>query len=96
MNRQRLRGQTLHAQKLRKKKRDEEKNRGKNKGRRTNKTEAFHSFFHSIIPHIKEIWIDRCTCIDRNTPIVGGRIVAEYDALTRSHTIVYNERNGST
>jgi len=43
--------------------------------------EAFHSFFQSIVPFIKEIWMDRC--IDRNTPAIGGRIVAEYDALSK-------------
>ena len=30
--------------------------------------------------------MDRDRCIDRNTPIVGGRIVAEYDALTKRVT----------
>ena len=45
----------------------------------------FHSFFQSIVPQVKEIiWTDRC--IDRSTPIVGGRIVAEYDALTKRVT----------
>ena len=37
-------------------KREEEKHKGKkNKGRQENKTEAFHSFFQSIVPHMKEI-----------------------------------------
>jgi hypothetical protein len=41
-------------------------------------------FFQSIVPYIKKIWMDRC--IDRNTPVVGGRIVAEYDALSKKVT----------
>ena len=52
--------------KIEKEKREEEKHKDKNKGRQKNKTEAFHSFFQFIIPHIKEIWTDRC--IDGNTP----------------------------
>jgi hypothetical protein len=90
MNRKRLRDPALHAQKLRKKKRDEEKHKSKYKGKKKNKTEAFHSFFQSILPFIKEIWKDRC--IDRNTPVVGGRIVAEYDALTKKVTHLYTMR----
>ena len=39
--------------KIEKEKREEEKHKGKNKGRQKNKTEAFHSFFQSIVPHIK-------------------------------------------
>ena len=77
-------GSSTPCMKIEKEKREEEKHKGKNKGRQKNKTEAFHSFFQSIVPHIKEIWTDRC--INRNTPIVGGRIVAEYDALTKRVT----------
>jgi Tfp pilus assembly protein PilX len=53
-------------------------------------------FFQAIVPFVKEIWKDRC--IDRNTLVVGRRIVAEYDSLTKkvTHTPVYIERNGST
>jgi hypothetical protein len=88
--RQRLRDPLLYARKLRKKRRDEEKNRSKYKGKQTNKTEAFHSFFQAIVPFIKELWKDRC--IDRNTPVVGGRIVAEYDSLTKKVTHLYTMR----
>jgi hypothetical protein len=52
-----------------------------------NKTEDFHSFFQAIIPIVQEIWTDRC--IDRNTPVVGGRTVAEYDSLTKKVTQLY-------
>ena len=35
-------------------------------------------------------------CIDSsNTPVVRGGIVAEYEALTQSNTIIINERNGT-
>ena len=34
------------------------------------------------------MWTDRC--IDRNTPVVGGRIVAEYEALTQRVTQLYS------
>jgi len=88
-NRQRLRHPRAHARKQRKKKQEEEKNNNKRKN--TNKTEAFHSFFQAIIPFIKEIWTDRC--IDRNTPIVGGRIVAEYDSLSKKVTQLYTLRD---
>jgi hypothetical protein len=33
------------------------------------------------------MWTDRC--IDRNTPVVGGRIVAEYDSLSRKVAQLY-------
>ena len=33
------------------------------------------------------MWTDRC--IDRNTPVVGGRIVAEYDSLSKKITQLY-------
>jgi hypothetical protein len=75
MNRKRLRDPALHARKLRMKKRNEAKYKANNngKGKRKNKTEVFHSFFQAIVPFIKEIWTDKC--IDRNTPVVGGRIL---------------------
>ncbi|MGK3734385.1 MAG: hypothetical protein ACI90V_001222 [Bacillariaceae sp.] len=34
-----------------------------------------------------EMWTDRC--IDRNTPVLGGRIVAEYDSLSKKVTQLY-------
>jgi hypothetical protein len=80
----------LYARKLRKKKRKEEENKDKNKRKKKNKTEAFHSFFQLIVPFIKEIWTDRC--IDRNTPVLGGRIVAEYDSLSKKVRQLYTMR----
>ena len=86
VTRQRLRDPVLYARKLRIKKREEDKNNRKY-AKRKNKTEAFHSFFQAIVPIIKEIWTARC--IDRNTPIEGGRIVAEYDALSKKVSQLY-------
>jgi hypothetical protein len=74
ITRKRLRDPALHARKIRNMEREEENNKDKNKGRKKNKTESFHLLFQSMVPLIKEIWTDRCT--DRNTPVVGGRIVA--------------------
>jgi len=92
INRKRLSDPRSYARNQRRKKREAEKYKANNKGKgkRTNKTEAFQSFFHSIVPIIKEIWTDRC--IDRNTPVVGGRIVAEYDALSKKVTQLYTLR----
>jgi hypothetical protein len=89
-NREKLRDPRAYERNRRRKKRAEEKNKGKNNSKKKNKTEDFHSFFQSIVPHIKEIWKDRC--IDRNTPVVGGRIVAEYDSLTKRVTQLYTMR----
>ena len=86
VNRVRLKHPRVHAEKRRNRKRDNEKDKGKRKS----KTEAFHSFFQAIVPSIKEIWKDRC--IDRNTPVIGGRIVAEYDSLTKKVTHLYTLR----
>jgi hypothetical protein len=36
------------------------------------------------------MWTDRC--IDRNTPVLGGRIVAEYDSLSKKVTQLYTMR----
>jgi hypothetical protein len=36
------------------------------------------------------MWTHRC--IDRNTPVLGGRIVAEYDSLSRKVTQLYTMR----
>jgi hypothetical protein len=81
---------SITCTKLRRKKREEAKDKSKYKGKKKNKTEAFHSFFQAIVPLIKEIWTDRC--IDRNTPVVGGWIVAEYDALSKRVTQLYRMR----
>jgi hypothetical protein len=71
---------------------EEEKNKDKNnsKKKNKNKTEAFHSFFQNIVPVIKEIWTGRC--IARNTPVLGGRIVAAYDSLSKKVTQLYTVR----
>jgi hypothetical protein len=73
------------------KKEETRRRKNNNKRKKTNKTEAFHSFFQAIIPFIKEIWTDRY--IDRNTPIIGGRIVAEYDSLSKKVTQLYTLRD---
>jgi hypothetical protein len=57
------------------------------KNKKKNNTEDFHAFFQAIIPIIQEIWTNRC--IDRNTPVVGGRIVAEYDSLSKKVAHLY-------
>jgi hypothetical protein len=54
---------------------------------RKTKKEHFHAFFQAIIPIIQEIWTDRC--IDQNTPVIGGRIVAEYDSLSKKVNHLY-------
>jgi hypothetical protein len=91
--RRKLKNPFLYAKIQRKKKRkaDKEKANDKNKTKKKkNKTEAFHAFFQSIIPIIQEMWTDRC--IDRNTPVLGGRIVAEYDSLSKKVTQLYTMR----
>ena len=50
----------------------------------------FHALFQAIIPIIQDIWMDRC--IDRNKPVLGGRIVAEYDSLSKKVTHLYTLR----
>jgi hypothetical protein len=91
LTRRRLKNPALHARKIRKKQREQEKSKDKNKSKKKkNKTEAFHSFFQAIVPIIMEIWTDRC--IDRNTPVLGGRIVAEYDSLSKKVTQLYTMR----
>jgi hypothetical protein len=62
----------------------------KNKKTKKNKTEAFHSFFQAIVPVIMDMWTDRC--IDRNTPVLGGRIIAEYDSLSKKVNQLYTMR----
>jgi hypothetical protein len=64
-------------------------NQNKHKQKK-NKTEAFHSFFQSIVPLIHELWKDRC--IDRHQPATGGRVVAEYESLTKKITQLYTMR----
>ena len=85
ITRRKLPDPRAYARARKNKKRKEAKN---NKGtKKKNKTEAFHAFFQAIIPIIQETWTDRC--IDRNTPVLGGRIVAEYDSLTKKITHLY-------
>jgi hypothetical protein len=92
LTRRRLKDPIMYDRIQRKKKRKAEKDKenDNNKTKRKNKTEAFHAFFQSIIPIIQEIWTDRC--IDRNTPVLGGRIVAEYDSLSKKVTQIYTMR----
>ena len=75
----------------RKKKRKQEQQNKTNKNKKTtkskNKTEEFHAFFQAIVPIILDMWTDRCT--NRNTPVLGGRIVTEYDSLTNKVTHLY-------
>ena len=56
--------------------------------------EELHAFFQAIVPIISDMWTDRC--IDRNTPVLGGRmyhrIVAEYDVSSRKITHLYTMR----
>jgi hypothetical protein len=90
--RRKLKNPFLYAKIQRKKKRkaDKQEQKDKHKHKQKKKTEAFHAFFQSIIPIIQEIWTDRC--IDRNTPVLGGRIVAEYDSLSKKVTQLYTMR----
>jgi hypothetical protein len=88
VNRRKLQNPLLYARVQRKKKQKASTENIRTK--KKNRTEAFHAFFQAIIPIIQEIWTDRC--IDRNTPVVGGRIVAEYDSLTKKITQLYTMR----
>jgi hypothetical protein len=90
--RRKLKNPLLYAriQRGKKRKANKEKANNKNITKKTNKTEAFHAFFQSIILIIQEMWTDRC--IDRNTPVLGGRIVAEYDSLSKKVTQLYTMR----
>jgi hypothetical protein len=93
-NRRRLKNPALYATKQRKKTRQEDnrknKDKNKDKNKKKNKTEALHSFYQSIVPFIMEMWTDRC--IDRNTLVLGSRIVAEYDSLTKKVKQLYTMR----
>jgi hypothetical protein len=82
--RRKLKNPFLYEKMRRRKAREYAKNKNKNK---KNKTEDFHPFFQAIIPIIQEIWTDRC--IDQNTPVIGGRIVAEYGSLSKKVTHLY-------
>jgi hypothetical protein len=93
--RRKLKNPLLYARIQRRKKRkaDKEKEKAKDKHKskkKKNRTEAFQAFFQSIIPIIQEIWTDRC--IDRNKLVLGGRIVAEFDSLSKKVTQLYTMR----
>jgi hypothetical protein len=93
--RRKLKNPLLYARIQREKKRKADKKQANDKNKnktkkKKNKTEAFHAFFQSIIPIVQEMWTDRC--IDRNTPVLGGRIVAEYDSLSKKVTQLYTMR----
>jgi hypothetical protein len=89
VTRRKLSNPFLYEQARRRKKQETIKNDKKNKKttKKKNKTEDFHAFFQAIIPIIQEMWTDRC--IDRNKPVVGGRIVAEYDSLSKKVSQLY-------
>jgi hypothetical protein len=86
VTRRKLRKHFLYEKMRRRKARELAKIKNTNKKKKI-KTEDFHAFFQAIIPIVQEIWTDKC--IDRNTPVVGGRIVAEYDSLTKKVTQLY-------
>jgi hypothetical protein len=91
--RRKLQNPLLYAitQRRKKRKADKQKQKDKSKSEKKNKTEAFHAFFQFIIPIIQEMWTDRC--INRNnTPVLGGRIVAEYDSLSKKVNQLYTMR----
>jgi hypothetical protein len=93
VTRRKIRNPFLYKKTQRRKAREFDKNKNKNKNknkRKKNKIEDFHAFFQAIIPIIQEIWTDRC--IYRTTPVLGGRIVAEYDSLLKKVTQLYTMR----
>ena len=49
-----------------------------------------HAFFKLIVPIIAELWKERC--VDRTTPVIGGRIVAEDISLSKKITHLYTLR----
>ena len=78
----------MHAKKQRKKKRQEEQYKKNDQGKKTTRTtERFQAFFKSIVPIIAELWKERC--VDRTTLVIGGRIAAEYDSLSKKVTHMY-------
>jgi hypothetical protein len=86
VTRRKLRNPFLYKKTQRRKARKLTKNKNKNMHKKKkSKTEDFHAFFQVIIPIIQELWTDRC--IDRNTPVLGGRIVAEYDSSAHLYTM---------
>ena len=80
----------IKRQKNRKQEQQKETNKNKKTTKSKNKTEEFHAFFQAIVPIIFDMWTDRC--IDRNTPVLGGRIAAEYDSLSKRVTHLYTLR----
>jgi hypothetical protein len=80
VTRRELRNPFLYEKTRRRKACELAKNKNKNKNtknkKKKNKTEV-----QAIIPIVQDIWTDRC--IDRNTPVVGGIIVAEYHSLSK-------------
>jgi hypothetical protein len=90
--RRKLRNPLLYKKTQRRKARELAKNKNKNtkNKKKKNKIEDFHTFFQAIIPIIQEIWTDRC--IDKNTLTLGGRIVAEYDSLSKRVDQLYTMR----
>jgi hypothetical protein len=85
VTRRKLQNPYEYAKAQRRKKQETSKNNKKTK--KKNKTEDFLTFFQAIIPIIQEMWMGRC--IDRNKPVVGGRIVAEYDLLSKKVAQLY-------
>ena len=83
VNRKKLKNPAEYARKQWKKKRDNKKNKDKTNVKKRNKK-------RSVVPIITEMWTDRY--IDRNMPVLGGRIVAEYDSLSRKVTHLYTMR----
>ena len=53
----------------------------------TRTTERFQAFFKSIVPIIAELWKERC--VDRTTLVIGGRIAAEYDSISKQISHLY-------
>jgi hypothetical protein len=90
VTRRKVQNPFLYAKSQRRRKEKEEAKK-RNKTKKKNKTEDFHALFQVIIPIIQEVWTDRC--IDMNTPVVGGRIVAEYDSLLKKVTQLYTMKD---
>ena len=79
----------MHAKKQRKKKRQEEQYKKNDQGckKTTRSTGRFQAVFKSIVPIIAELWKERC--VDRTTPVIGGRIAAEYDSISKQISHLY-------
>ncbi|OEU17035.1 hypothetical protein FRACYDRAFT_239636 [Fragilariopsis cylindrus CCMP1102] len=80
----------IQRMKKREQEQQTEPNNNKTTKKSKNRTEEFHAFFQAIVPIILEMWTDRC--IDRNTPVLGGRIAAEYDSLSKKVAHLYTLR----